>query len=43
MELKASGHLAKMDVKLDDTVSYQLPLDDERVALNGLIGEHISI
>ena len=43
MALKASGHLAKMDVKLDDTVSYQLPLDDERVALNGLIGEHISI
>ncbi|MDE0747784.1 MAG: DUF2797 domain-containing protein [Porticoccaceae bacterium] len=43
MDIKASGHLAKMDVKLCDTVTYQLPLDDQRIELNPLVGKHISI
>ncbi|MBT5388036.1 MAG: DUF2797 domain-containing protein [Porticoccaceae bacterium] len=32
-----------MEVELADTVQYQLPLDDQKVALNSLIGSLISI
>ena len=35
------GQLRKMVVKLDETVGYQLPLTDERVNLNALIGRTI--
>ena len=43
MSIQASGHLAKMDVQLADTVQYQLPLDDQRIALNDLIGHSIRL
>ena len=43
MSTQFTGHLAKMEVTLGDTVSYQLPLDDHRVPLNEAIGESIAI
>jgi hypothetical protein len=43
MSIQASGHLAKMDVQLADTVQYQLPLDDQRIALNDLMGHSIRL
>ena len=43
MTIQASGHLAKMDVQLATTVQYQLPLDDQRIALNDLIGHSIRL
>ena len=43
MSIQASGHLAKMEVSLGDTVSYQLPLDDQRIPLNQAIGKTIAI
>lgn len=43
MSIQASGHLAKMDVQLANTVQYQLPLDDQRIALNDLIGHSIRL
>lgn len=43
MLIQASGHLAKMEVSLGDTVSYQLPLDDQRIPLNEAIGRTIAI
>ena len=43
MAVQASGHLAKMDVTLGDTVAYQLPLDDQRIPLNQAIGQSISL
>ena len=43
MSIQASGHLAKMEVSLGDTVSYQLPLDDQRIPLNEAIGKTIAI
>ena len=43
MSIQASGHIAKMDVQLADTVQYQLPLDDQRIALNDLIGHSIRL
>jgi hypothetical protein len=42
MSTQASGHLAKMEVSLGDTVSYQLPLDDQRIPLNQAIGQSIT-
>ena len=43
MSIQASGHLAKMDVQLAELVQYQLPLDDQRIPLNVLIGSNIAI
>jgi len=43
MAIQASGHLAKMDVTLGDKVSYQLPLDDQRIPLNQAIGQAIRL
>ena len=43
MSIQASGHLAKMDVQLAEMVQYQLPLDDQRIPLNNLIGRNIAI
>jgi hypothetical protein len=43
MPIQASGHLAKMDVQPATTVQYQLPLDDQRIALNDLIGHSIRL
>ena len=43
MSIQASGHLAKMDVQLAELVQYQLPLDDQRIPLNDLIGSNIAI
>jgi hypothetical protein len=43
MSIQASGHLAKMDVQLAEMVQYQLPLDDQRIPLNDLIGRNIAI
>ena len=43
MSIQASGHLAKMDVQLAELVQYQLPLDDQRIPLNDLIGSDIAI
>jgi hypothetical protein len=43
MSIQASGHLAKMDVQLAELVQYQLPLDDQRIPLNALIGSNIAI
>jgi hypothetical protein len=43
MSTQASGHLAKMEVSLGDTVSYQLPLDDQRIPLNQAIGQSITL
>lgn len=43
MPIQVSGHLAKMDVQLATTVQYQLPLDDQRIAINDLIGHSIRL
>ncbi len=41
--MKFSGHLGKMLTTLDDPVRYILPLDDERIGMNDLVGQHISL
>ncbi len=38
-----TGHLRKLHTTLDDPVTYHLPLDDERVPLNPLIGRAITL
>ncbi|MDM3870316.1 DUF2797 domain-containing protein [Porticoccus sp. W117] len=38
-----SGHLKKMIVELADKVHYQLPLDDQRIDLNPLVGEQLRL
>ena len=45
MSIKASGHLEKMYSSLGENgqVEYQLPLDDQRIGMNALIGKAISI
>ena len=45
MSVEVSGHLAKMEATLDaeGRVDYQLPLDDQRIPMNALIGKLISI
>ena len=45
LEMQASGHLEKMQTSLDENgaVDYQLPLDDQRIPLNNLIGKRISL
>ena len=39
----ASGNLRKMLTELDASVHYQLPIGDEHVALNPLIGSHLAL
>lgn len=45
MSVEASGHLSKMEASLDTegNVDYQLPIDDQRIGMNTLIGQSISI
>ncbi|MDG1813482.1 MAG: DUF2797 domain-containing protein [Porticoccaceae bacterium] len=45
MSVEASGHLSKMEASLDaeGSVDYQLPIDDQRIGMNTLIGQSISI
>ncbi|MGS2723385.1 DUF2797 domain-containing protein [Porticoccus sp. GXU_MW_L64] len=38
-----SGHLKKMSVELADRVQYQLPLDEQRIDLNPLVGEFLRL
>jgi len=41
--MRITGHLRKMITTLDAPVQYRLPLDDERVNMNALIGRHIQL
>jgi hypothetical protein len=41
MSISVTGHLAKMQVELDQQVQYFLPLDDHREPLNTLLGKNI--
>lgn len=45
MSVEASGHLSKMEASLDaeGSVDYKLPIDDQRIGMNTLIGQSISI
>lgn len=43
MSVSVSGHLAKMQVELDQQVQYFLPLDDHREPLNVLLGKQIRL
>ena len=43
VELRVQGNLRKMKVELSSPVQYQLPLTDELVALNPLIGKLIKL
>jgi len=38
-----TGHLRKMITTLDTPVHYSLPLDEQRVDMNALIGQHIQL
>ena len=38
-----SGNIRKMTTKLTDTVEYSLPIGDENIAMNPLIGQSISL
>ena len=39
--MKLSGTIMKMEVKLSDPVQYELPIGDERLLMNDLIGDYI--
>ena len=41
--MKTGGHLGKMITALDKPVQYHLPLDEERIDMNALIGQHIQL
>jgi len=43
MSIAVAGHLAKMQVQLDQQVQYWLPLDDHREPLNRLLGRFIRL
>ena len=43
MSISVTGHLAKMQVELDQQVQYFLPLDDHREPLNVLLGKQIRL
>ena len=45
MSVEALGHLSKMEASLNSegSVDYQLPIDDQRIGMNTLIGRTISI
>lgn len=42
-QVLASGNIAKMQTSLGDSVSYQLPIGDQLLAMNPLIGQHIAL
>ena len=39
--MKLSGTIIKMEVKFSNPVQYKLPIGDERLSMNDLIGEYI--
>ena len=39
--MKLSGTIMKMEVKLSDPVQYELPIGDEKLPMNDLIGDYI--
>ena len=39
--MSASGNILKMRTKLDDVVEYSLPIGDELIALNPLLGKKL--
>lgn len=41
--MKYSGTIQKMHTRLNGQVEYSLPIGDQRVDMNGLIGEHIQL
>ncbi len=41
--MQITGHLRKMISTLDAPVQYRLPLNDQRVNMNALIGQHITL
>lgn len=41
--MKYSGNIKKMLTRLDETVQYQLPIGDNKVDMNALIGQHINL
>ncbi|NOZ37416.1 MAG: DUF2797 domain-containing protein [Gammaproteobacteria bacterium] len=41
--MQITGHLRKMMTALGAPVQYHLPLDDERVDMNALVGQHIRL
>lgn len=41
--MNITGHLRKLHATLAEPVQYQLPLDDERVPLNALIGQPLTL
>jgi len=41
--MSISGDLQKMETQLNDTVNYRLPLGEQRVAMNDLIGQVLSL
>ncbi len=43
MSLQVSGNLQKMQARLQTPVSYQLPVGEQQVSLNGLIGREITL
>ena len=41
--MEKSGNIQKLTTSLEDTVQYHLPIGDDRVALNPLVGNHLSL
>jgi hypothetical protein len=41
--MQITGHIKKMRAVLDDTIQYHLPMDDQLVAMNELLGSHLQI
>ncbi len=39
--MKISGHIKKMHSRLEQTVQYQLPMDDQLVDINALLGQQL--
>ena len=43
MAISVSGHLAKMHAQLGPQVQYTLPVDEQLVPLNDLLGKTVSL
>lgn len=43
MSTHAEGHLKKMHTQLDDTVAYQLPIGQQLISINPLLGQHVRL
>jgi hypothetical protein len=41
--MQITGHIKKMRASLEDTIQYHLPMDDQLVDMNELLGSHIQI